>query len=80
MLISLGAVSVLAILVLPLSITLIRLSCDVGPDTSKGLLISLGGVFVLAIVLFSISGKSDDIKQVADAASKVKDLNEFGPK
>ena len=48
-----------------------------GPDTSKGLLISLGGVFVLAIVLFSITGKPPVVKQAADAASKVKDLNEF---
>lgn len=49
----------------------------VGPDTSKGLLISVGAVAVLAVVTFSLIGKPSVVKQAADAASKVKDLNEF---
>ena len=50
-----------------------------GSDTSKGLLISVGAVAALAIVTFSLTGKPDTIQQATDAASKVKDLNEFGP-
>ena len=49
----------------------------VGPDTSKGLLISVGAVAVLAVVTFSLTGKPSVVKQAADAASKVTDLNEF---
>lgn len=48
-----------------------------GPDTSKGLLISVGAVALLAIITFSLTGKPAVVKQAADAASKVKDLNEF---
>ena len=48
-----------------------------GPDTSKGLLISVGAVAALAVVTFSLTGKPPVIQQAADAAAKVKDLNEF---
>ncbi|KAL3150948.1 hypothetical protein ABBQ32_000694 [Trebouxia sp. C0010 RCD-2024] len=50
---------------------------EAGPDTSKGLLISVGAVAVLAVVTFSLTGKPSVVKQAADAANKVKDLNEF---
>ena len=48
-----------------------------GPDTTNGVLISVGAVAVLAVVTFSLTGKPSIPEQAADAASKIKDLNEF---
>ena len=55
----------------------VTVSVTAGPDTSKGVLISVGAVAVLAVVTFSLTGKPSTPKQVADAAAKIKDLNEF---
>ena len=48
-----------------------------GPDTTKGVLISLGAAAVLAVVTFSLTGTAPTPKQASDAATKLKDLNEF---
>lgn len=48
-----------------------------GPDTSKGVLISVGAAAVLAVVTFSFTGTAPTPKQASDAATKLKDLNEF---
>lgn len=48
-----------------------------GPDTTKGVLISVGAAAVLAVVTFSFTGNAPTPKQATDAATKLKDLNEF---
>jgi len=48
-----------------------------GPDTTKGVLISVGAAAVLAVVTFSLTGTAPTPKQATDAATKLKDLNEF---
>jgi len=45
------------------------------PDTTKGVLISVGAAAVLAVVTFSFTGTAPT--QATDAATKLKDLNEF---
>lgn len=48
-----------------------------GSDAGKEVLLSVQGLAVLAIILFSLVAKPPAVLQAKDAATKVKNLNDF---